>query len=1128
MVADIAKLSVGREDYYVREVAQNREEYLSGHGESPGRWLGRGAAAIGQQGTATTEAFVNVFHGRHPDTGELLGRAHGQRGVPAFDMVWRPTKSVSLLYGLGDARVAAQVLEAHQEATAEALSYLEEHVGARRGHGGCEHVQGNGLVAVGFDHRTSRAGDPLLHTHVIIPNRVQGPDGRWTALDGRDLYRHRLAADAIYRGSYQRTLIRSLGVAWTGPDRHGNRELVGIPQELLRKFSKRTDAIDCEVERLEAEGRVRTPKLVKWVVHATRQAKQHEAPATLVERWRGEATEQGVDVPELLRGVLGRDRQATSDQVAAGGPSADETAVAGVFDRLASPQGLTERASTFARQDVIAALGNQLVGVDRVQLEALADRFLEERAVSVVAERTLEERRWSTPELLQVERDLVDAALWRRGTGTTPCSAETVRQAIAEHPTIGADQAGMVRDLTLSGDGVRVVVGKAGTGKTYALGVARHAFTLDGYRVLGTAPTGIATTSLEAEGFEEVATVDRLLLELDQEAKALRTGRLVTNRDEGRAGRERILDARSVLVVDEAGMVGSRKLARLLEHVNRAGAKAVLVGDDRQLSSIDAGGGFRGLRVRLGASELVENRRQRQAWERDALELVRDGQVDQAVRAYRGHERMVPATSKTELTLNLVREWWQSHRDAESGQGGEAVILAYRRDEVDRLNTTCQQVMRLNDRLGPEHLDVGDRTLHVGDRVVCGRNDLRGLGVANGTRGTVTALDTERRALTLRTEQDREITLPATYLDGPVPEGRRVVDLAYATTGHKAQGLTRWRALLRITGQEDTNWLYTQLSRAMHETRLHTIVAPEPNRGEIDLPDREPPDAYDQLAAALARAGGERLAIDTRSRLDVRATPTAELRAVRDRLRAELDQAPPDRRRLVERATARRQQAEQELAAVEAKHAGGSGRGLFGRRGGREQDQEARMLAARQAERAAAAEVAARAAQQEHQGWLDANQDLGVGYRDVARELALRSRQRVAFAELEQPAYLTGALGPVPESVRGRRAWRQTARQVEDYRQRFQVSDPDRPLGAEPARDADPDRYAAWRQASGAVARMQARQQHRDRERDQQRDQHRDHDPVTTLADHRGGESTRRHDRTRDPDPVQGAERAAG
>ena len=779
MVADIAKLSVGGEDYYVREVAGNREEYLSGHGESPGRWLGRGSAALGQEGTASTEAFVRMFHGRHPDTGELLGRSHGDHGVPAFDVVLRPTKSVSLLYGLGDAKVAAQVLDAHHQATEQALGYLEDHVGARRGHGGCDHVAGNGLLAVGFDHRTSRAGDPLLHTHVIVANRVQGPDGRWTALDGRDLYRHRLAADAIYRGVYQRALSRSLGVAWTDADRWGNRELAGMPQDLLRAFSKRADAIDGEVERLEAEGRVRTPKLVKWAVQATRQAKQQEAPAALAERWRAEAAQHGLDVPELLRGVVGRDRQAAD-------PTTDEAAVAAMFDRIAGPQGLTAQASTFARPEVIAALGEHLAGADRTQLEGLADRFLEDRAVSVMGDRTLGERRWSTPELLEVEHALVASALDRRGEQAGVCSPEVVREALAEHPTAGEDQAGMVRDLALSPDGVRVVVGKAGTGKTHALGVARHAFALDGYRVLGAAPTGIAATSLEAEGFEEVATVDRLLVELDQDGRAQHAARAARH-DQAEGA---VLDGWSVLVVDEAGMVGSRKLARLLDHAHKAGAKVVLVGDDRQLAAIDAGGGFRGLRVRLGASVLSENRRQRAAWEREALELVRDGQVDQAVTAYREHERMVPATSKTELTLNLVRDWWQAHQDAEADPevAGEAVILAYRRDEVDRLNTTCQQVMQLNGRLGPEALEISDRRVHVGDQVVCGRNDLRGLGVANGTRGHVTGLDVERRTLRLRTEQGREVTLPAGYLDGPVPQGRRVVDLAYAATGTRRRG----------------------------------------------------------------------------------------------------------------------------------------------------------------------------------------------------------------------------------------------------------------------------------------------------------------------------------------------------
>jgi conjugative relaxase-like TrwC/TraI family protein len=538
VVADIAKLTVGREEYYTRELATDHEQYLSGHGESPGRWYGAGARSLGLQGEASVAGFQAMFEGRDPTTGELLGRPHGRNAVPAFDVVLRPTKSVSILYGLGDPAAGRAVLAAHHVGVREAVGYLDEHLGARRGHGGVQHVSGQGLLAVGFDHRTSREGDPLLHTHLVIANRVQGPDGRWTALDGRDLYRHRLAADAIYRASYQRELVRTLGVEWTAADTHGNRQLQGVPKELVRLFSKRTDQIDQAVQELAADGRERTPRLVKWAVHATRKPKAHETPDTLYGRWRTEAAERGVDADALVRQVTDRTQDRT----------VSEWTVAAMFDRLASPDGLTAQASSFARQDIIAALGGELAGATRVELEELADRFLADRTVAVVAERALEERRWSTPELLAVEQRLVATATDRIGEQTAVVSYDAVRAALAAHPTAGADQQAMLRDLCQGGAGVAVVVGRAGTGKTFALGMARHAWQLDGYRPLATAPTGIATVSLEAEGFEEVATCDRLLADLDR-------------------GREQ-LDSRTVLVVDEAGMLGSRKLARLLDHAS--------------------------------------------------------------------------------------------------------------------------------------------------------------------------------------------------------------------------------------------------------------------------------------------------------------------------------------------------------------------------------------------------------------------------------------------------------------------------------------------------------------------------------------------------------------------------------
>jgi conjugative relaxase-like TrwC/TraI family protein len=1073
VVADIAKLSVGREAYYTRELATDHEAYLSGHGESPGRWYGAGASSLGLEGEASVAGFQAMFEGRDPTTGELLGRPHGRNAVPAFDLVLRPTKSVSILYGLGDPATGRTVLAAHHAGLAEAVAYLDEHLGARRGHGGVQHVSGQGLLAVGFDHRTSREGDPLLHTHLVVANRVQGPDGRWTALDGRDLYRHRLAADAIYRATYQRALSRTLGVEWTAADTHGNRELAGIPQELVRGFSKRTSQIDAELDRLAADGGERTPRLVKWAVQATRKPKQHETPDTLYDRWRAEAGERGHDPDTLVRTLTGRTPDRNQDRTVS-------AALAGrLFDRLAGPDGLTEYASTFARPDVLVALGAGLAGAGRTELEELADQFLAERAFSVVADRALEERRWSTPDLLAVEQRLVESATGRTGEQTAVASHAALRDALVAHPTAGPDQQATVRDVCQGGQGVAVLVGRAGTGKTFALGIARHAWQLDGYRPLATAPTGIATLSLQGEGFEEVATCDRLLGDLDR-------------------GQEQ-LDARTVLVVDEAGMLGSRKLTRLLEHAEQAQAKVVLVGDDRQLASIDAGGGFRALRLRLGASELVENRRQHQAWEREALELVRSGLVEDAVAAYRAHDRVVCADSKPAATLALLQDWWTAWQQAEGDPAQEVVVLAARRAEVDRLNSACQELLAARGRLGSERLQVEDRQLAVGDRVVTGHNAIAELGVANGTRGVVTALDPHARTLTVRLDgpDPRAVVLPGSYLDGRRRgERNRRVDLAYATTGHRAQGLTRGRALVRLTGAEDVNWLYVQLSRARQDTRLYAVVGPEPQgAGELDLPDREQPDGYLQLAQALSRAGGQTLAIDTPAGPDLRRLSTGKLRAERDRLRQQLDQAPRDHSRVLTRATAHREQAEAALAA----HQPSAGRrpgGMLGwlHRGG---EQPAGVpgglaVATQQANRAHDRERELRQHQQRRDGWLEANAHLGPQYRQVVRALAWQRRATGLAVEQERPGYVLEALGPVPASTRGRRAWRQAAAEIEQYRRSYRITDPDRALGPEPH---DPAKRADRQRVRTAIERVHAKQRAAERAADTQRTGERTNQP---------------------------------
>jgi len=328
---------------------------------------------------------------------------------------------------------------------------------------------------------------------------------------------------------------------------------------------------------------------------------------------------------------------------------------------------------------------------------------------------------------------------------------------------------------------------------------------------------------------------------------------------------------------------------------------------------------------------------------------------------------------------------------------------------------------------------------------------------------------------------------------------------------------------VRLTGREDANWLYVQLSCARHETTLYPVVGPEPQgANELDLPELEARDGYAQLAEALTRSGEQTLAIDTPSTLDLRRLSTKELRAERDRLRAELDQAPGDRSRELARATARRTDAEQTLAELARRadrqpRPGGMLRLL------RRSEQPAAAtrdaavtIATEQLDRATDLEGELRQHQQRRVGWLEANAHLGPAWRQVTRELAWQRRAAGVALEERQPEYVREALGSVLESTRGRRAWRQAAAAIQDYRDTYHVTDPQRALGPEPP---EPAQRAAWRQARTAIGRVQTKQRTTDRTRDRHPTQRppvdrRQPDPASTRPRHDHGRS--------------GPERAAG
>jgi hypothetical protein len=553
-----------------------------------------------------------------------------------------------------------------------------------------------------------------------------------------------------------------------------------------------------------------------------------------------------------------------------------------------------------------------------------------------------------------------------------------------------------------------------------------------------------------------------------------------------------------VLVVDEAAMVATRKLAPLLSHAEQAGAKVVLVGDDRQFASIAAGGGFRALRLRLGASELTVNRRQVEEWEQRAIDDIRAGNLEQAIAAYAEHDRIRAFEARDDRDRALVADWWQAHQ-----AGEQPVIYAHRRAQVDQLNSVCQRLRAEAGQLGAERLAIGDRSFALGDVVVLGANAKDRLGVVNGTTAVIQELDVCGRAMTVRTLEDappRTVRLPGWYLDAAVRPGQsRRVDLAYARTDMRSQGRTERRALLAIDGAEDMQGGYVQLTRSKERTDLYLTVGPEP----LDLDEERPHPAREArapeelLARVLSRDGSKTLASDTPAVVDMRRLSTRELRAERDRLAALRAACPPDRSRELRLATQRaaeveqarqqarkdHQEAAEEVAALQGRLL--RRRDLSGASDRLALAEHAVRTTTGQADQAAERLGVLRRAQQRRLGWLEAHQaELRVQERALGRELGWRGRVDQRALVLDPPGWLLAELGPVPADPRERAVWRVAAAELDGYRRAYGL-DHNRPakhVGGRVARDgraAAPARSSTAAERAGGTGERRGRRGHR-------------------------------------------------
>jgi conjugative relaxase-like TrwC/TraI family protein len=1059
----IGKLTVEQSRYYERQVAQGRDDYYSGRGESPGRWTGAGTESLRLGGRVDDDGFMALMEGRDPGTGERLKRVGGRSKVAAFDLTFSAPKSVSVLFAIGEPALAVALADAHESAVDAALGYLErEACRVRRGRGGVRREAGEGFVAAAYRHRMSRAEDPQLHTHVVAANMARSGDGRWTALDGTPIYQHAKAAGYLYQAHLRAAVRERLPWVRWGPVRNGMAEIEQIAPAVLREFSTRRRQIEERERELVAAGVEVGDGGREAIAHATRVRKRYGVDtAPWQEVVRARAAEHGLGARELAALVLG---PARAPEIP------DPRRVGG---ELAGAGGLTERQNTFAKRDAVmawAAAHGQ--GAPAEAVERAAAEFLSRDDVHRAPEPS--GPRFTTSDLLAHEQAIVEGAQARRGEGTGRLDAALVDAVLASAAHApSAEQARVICGLTSSGHGVETVEALAGTGKTFTAGLLAEAYTTAGFRVLGAAPTGRAVRELtEQAGIGQASTLTRLALDLDADDRGFGS-------------------SRAVLILDEAGMASTRETARVMAHARAAGVKVIAIGDSGQLSSVQAGGWLGSLTERLGSHELREVMRQRDPRERQLLAQVRRGDPTDYTAEKTARGQLHIYANDAQHAIAGERAAIATWRDRQAGRPwGQAVLIARDNQRRERLNALIRAELRRDGRLG-ESIHIGGYEFAVGDRVVARRND-RERAVDNGMRATVIAVDPTEKDLVVRTDAGAHRRLDAPYVAEHLQH-------AYALTAHTIQGATvEWAGVVGRPEDFTRNWSYTALSRAREPTELFVLdtqTERELDRAEIapgharGLGDQRTP--VERLETAMRCRDDEDLALD---RLDAErargpahvetahTTPSvarpsvvelqAELAELRERIGRYpehlVDQlhaarsARAEAQRVADEARARIAELEQPARGLLRRRAADSAERALERQ--RLKLAEGEIAAAARRERNLASSIPDRAQwDAEHCGLRERAAELDA-------QLSRRRREHLRVAQERPAPYLTETLGALPDQPRARRTWQQAATRIEAYRFDHAITDTRRALGSSPS---DKRERAHWQRAHHDLQRAQ-------------------------------------------------------
>ena len=866
---------------YRKSVAAAYRSFNSDRGEPEGARIAEDVRA--RLKSEVTRRLFAERHGRASmDARELSGFIAQESRTPTaavsgFDLTFSPVKSVSVLWALAPSKVAGEIEAAHRAAVEDTIAWLEREVAfTRSGIGGVRQVAVRGLVAAAFTHRDSRAGDPDLHTHVAVSNKVQTlPEegGRWLALDGRVLFKAKVAASERYNTRLEAELVERLGVRFVerrrAAGRRPVREVDGVDEVLASRWSTRRRVIDRRCGELARQfqvdhGRAPTPieslALGQQATLETRDAK-HEPVSEVEQRrtWLAEAVEcLAGNVPEMVTSALHRAAPARAVDVAA----MAERVISVVSDSRATWQVWHVRAEA-ERQ----ARGSS---VPRAELDTVVEQVVK-RSLKVcsqcldppdpVAEPAALRRpsglsvyevagsaTYTSDRVLAAERQILAAARrtdgWRVREEVAASVFTGMRGDLVE---LSVEQESLVRQLATSGRRVQLALAPAGSGKTTAMRALARVCHAAGGNVVGLAPSAAAA--------EELGRATDL--ETDTLAKLVHTVHQVPREEWPSWIRE--IGPRSLLIVDEAGMASTAELAVAVSFALARGASVRLVGDGHQLNSVAAGGVLRDLDHHIGAVRLSHLHRFTDPAEAAATLGLRSGDVA-ALGFYADHRRI--HVGDLAAAVEDAYAAWRADRVA----GRESLLLAPTRELVRELNERAR-IDRLSDAdAGPE-VTLGDGTLASrGDLIVTRHNERRlcygrGNWVRNGDRWRLVDVHPDGSVLarSLRNTALRE--LPAAYVAGHV-------QLGYASTVHTAQGLTADTCHVVATGSESREVLYVALSRGRDGNHVYLGAARDGDPHTVlDPQTLAPSTAIEVLAGVLARDESQRSALTAQREL---------------------------------------------------------------------------------------------------------------------------------------------------------------------------------------------------------------------------------------------------------------------